>query len=72
MSEKCKHRLFKNNANVIKINREDDFNAEDGVEVETDEIDSVNYRYIGNKLKNLIRNMDWKKTICISQVLIIK
>ena len=55
---KDQYKVFKDQLNVINKNREDDVEAEDDVKAEDGEIiDHVNYRYIGDKYKNLIDNI---------------
>ena len=60
--------------NVNTNKRKADVKAEDDVKVEDFEIGNVNYRYIDNKYKNVIKNLfmyGLKKKIRTSQVQII-
>ena len=61
--------------NVNTNKRKADVKAEDDVQVEDFEIGNMNYRYIDNKYKDVIKNLfmyGLKKKIWISQVQIIE
>ena len=61
--------------NINTNKRKADVKAEDDVQVEDSEIGNMNYRYIDNKYKDVIKNLfmyGLKKKIWTSQVQIIE